>query len=194
MWPLDTYLHQWLDRRSKIQKKCFFGTPYFPPWNLSTFGHSKVVILPLLRTKRVFSHSDLREISKHIPNRLIASFQKGRTLVQTFNFTLSAFSFRTQLVVLDGASKDAQSPSFTLLLLLHCAMILRRGYHWKLFRAVHQVKKLASALARNSGEDEGNTWRETITRLSILLVKGNAALLSGRIPSSPSAFHEAGIV
>ena len=26
------------------------------------------------------------------------------------------------------------------------------------------------------------------------LVKGNAALLSGRIPSSPSAFHEGGIV
>ena len=61
-------------------------------------------------------------------------------------------------------------------------------------RAVHQVKKLSSALARNSGEDEGDTWRKTITRLSILLVKGNAALLSGRIPSSPSEFHEAGIV
>ena len=61
-------------------------------------------------------------------------------------------------------------------------------------RAVHQVKKLTSALARNSGEDEGDTWRKTITRLSILLVKGNAALLSGRVPSSPSAFHEAGIV
>ena len=61
-------------------------------------------------------------------------------------------------------------------------------------RAVHQVKKLASALARNSGEDEGDTWRRTITRLSILLVKGNAALLSGRIPASLSAFHETGIV
>ena len=61
-------------------------------------------------------------------------------------------------------------------------------------RAVQQVKKLTSALARNSGEDEGDTWRKAITRLSILLMKGNAALLSGRIPSSPSAFFEAGIV
>ena len=59
-------------------------------------------------------------------------------------------------------------------------------------RAVHQVKKLTSALARNSGEDEGYNWRKTITRLSILLVKWNAALLSGRIPTSPSAFHKAG--
>ena len=59
-------------------------------------------------------------------------------------------------------------------------------------RAVHQVKKLTSAPARNSGEDEGYNWRKTITRLSILLVKWNAALLSGRIPTSPSAFHKAG--
>ena len=56
-------------------------------------------------------------------------------------------------------------------------------------RAVGEVKKLASALARNLGEDEGETWRKTITCLSILLMKGNAALLSGRIP-----FFAAGIV
>ena len=61
-------------------------------------------------------------------------------------------------------------------------------------RAVGEVKKLASALARNLGEDEGETWRKTITRLSILLMKGNAALLSGRIPSSADPFYAAGIV
>ena len=47
---------------------------------------------------------------------------------------------------------------------------------------------------KNSGEDEGGTWQKTITCLSTLLMKESAALLSGRIPFSPSAFHEAGIV
>ena len=56
------------------------------------------------------------------------------------------------------------------------------------------MKKLATALARNLGEDEGETWRKTITRLSILLMKGNSALLSGRIPSSADPFFAAGIV
>ena len=59
--------------------------------------------------------------------------------------------------------------------------------------AVGEVRKIASALARSTGEDEGETWRKTIIRLSILLMKGNSALLSGRIPTSPSAFHESGI-
>ena len=27
LWPLDTHSHQWFDRRSKIQKKCFLGHP-----------------------------------------------------------------------------------------------------------------------------------------------------------------------
>ena len=60
-------------------------------------------------------------------------------------------------------------------------------------RSVGELKKLSTALARNLGEDEGETWRKTITRLSILLMKGNAALLSGRIPSSADAFFAAGI-
>ena len=55
--------------------------------------------------------------------------------------------------------------------------------------AVGEVRKIASALARSTGEDEGETWRKTI----IHLMKGNSALLSGQIPTSPSAFHESGI-
>ena len=59
--------------------------------------------------------------------------------------------------------------------------------------AVREMKKIASALARSSGEDEGETWRKMITRLSILLMKGNSALLAGRTPTSPCVFHETGI-
>ena len=59
--------------------------------------------------------------------------------------------------------------------------------------AVREMKKIASALARSSGDDEGETWRKMITRLSILLMKGNSALLAGRTPTSPCVFHETGI-
>ena len=33
LWPLDNHSHQWFDRRSEIQKRCFFGTPCCPPEN-----------------------------------------------------------------------------------------------------------------------------------------------------------------
>ena len=61
-------------------------------------------------------------------------------------------------------------------------------------RAIKELKKLASALARHSGEDEADTWRRLIVRISILLMKGNTALLSGRIPTSPDVTLEEGIV
>ena len=61
-------------------------------------------------------------------------------------------------------------------------------------RAIKELKKLTTALARHSGEDEGDTWKRLITRVSILLMKGNTALLSGRIPTSPDATLEEGII
>ena len=58
--------------------------------------------------------------------------------------------------------------------------------------AVREVKKLASALARHTGEDEGGTVRQCFTRLSLLLMKGNAAILSNRIPALPDMCLEEG--
>ena len=58
--------------------------------------------------------------------------------------------------------------------------------------AVREVKKLASALARHTGEEEGITIRQSFTRLSLLLMKGNAAILSNRIPALLYAFLEEG--
>ena len=53
--------------------------------------------------------------------------------------------------------------------------------------AVQQVKKLAGAKARHTGQEEEEALRHAFTRLSILLMKGNAAILSNRIPNfSPS--------
>ena len=50
---------------------------------------------------------------------------------------------------------------------------------------VGQVKKLGSALARQTGQDDSEAIRHLAQRLSILLVKGNSALLLNRLPSFP---------
>ena len=43
--------------------------------------------------------------------------------------------------------------------------------------AVQEVKKLAAAMARHTGEDEGEVVRRRFVCLSILIMKGNAAML-----------------
>ena len=58
--------------------------------------------------------------------------------------------------------------------------------------ATREVKKLASALARHTGEEEGETIRKLFVRLSILVMKGNSAILSNRIPSLQDTFTEIG--
>jgi len=60
--------------------------------------------------------------------------------------------------------------------------------------AIYEVKKLAADMARHTGEEEGEMVRRTFVRLSVLLMKGNAALLSNRVPSSPDLATEEGIV
>ena len=51
---------------------------------------------------------------------------------------------------------------------------------------VCEVKKIASSLSRHTGSSEGETIKHVIQRLSILLIKGNAALLLNRFPTFPS--------
>ena len=48
--------------------------------------------------------------------------------------------------------------------------------------AITEVKKLGSALARHTGEEEATTIKHLFQQLSIALVKGNAALLNNRNP------------
>lgn len=50
--------------------------------------------------------------------------------------------------------------------------------------AIVEVKKLGSALARHTGEEESTTIRHLFQQLSIALMKGNAALLNNRNPGS----------
>ena len=48
-----------------------------------------------------------------------------------------------------------------------------------------QLKKLAGALARHTGEDEGEATSHLFSRCSMLLQKGLAALLLNRVPNHP---------
>ena len=51
--------------------------------------------------------------------------------------------------------------------------------------ALLQIRKIGSAQARQLGKEEGEAIAHLFQRLSVLLVKGNAALLLNRIPSFP---------
>ena len=53
--------------------------------------------------------------------------------------------------------------------------------------AEEQVKKLGSALARHTGQVEGEAISHIWARLEILLQQGNAALLGNRVPDLPQA-------
>ena len=47
-----------------------------------------------------------------------------------------------------------------------------------------ELKKLGSALARHSGAEESTAISHLFQRLSILLVKGNSALVMNRVPDN----------
>ena len=51
--------------------------------------------------------------------------------------------------------------------------------------AVAQVKKLGSAKARLIGEEESLEITRLFQKLSIALMRGNAALLNNRVPAQP---------
>ena len=57
-----------------------------------------------------------------------------------------------------------------------------------------EVRKLASAMASRSGREEEEASRHSFNRLSILLMKSNAAILSNRIPSFPEAHTDGNLM
>ena len=52
-------------------------------------------------------------------------------------------------------------------------------------QTVQQVKKMGFALARHTGQEESVAIRHLAQRLSVLLAKGNAALILNRVPTFP---------
>ena len=59
--------------------------------------------------------------------------------------------------------------------------------------AEREVRKLAAALARHTGQDESEATSHLWGRLGILLQRGNAAILGNRVPALPGA-HIDGIL
>ena len=51
--------------------------------------------------------------------------------------------------------------------------------------AQREVKKLGSALARHTGQDEAEAVSHLWGRLGILLQRGNAAILGNQVPALP---------
>ena len=51
--------------------------------------------------------------------------------------------------------------------------------------AVQVIRKLGLALARSTGQEEGEVVKHLFGRLSILLMKGNTTLLLNRVPTHP---------
>ena len=51
--------------------------------------------------------------------------------------------------------------------------------------AQREVKKLGSALARHTGQDEAEAVSHLWGRLGILLQRGNAAILGNHVPALP---------
>ena len=49
---------------------------------------------------------------------------------------------------------------------------------------------MASAVARQTGQEEGEVVHHAFTRLSMLLQRGNAAILGNRIPSHAAALTD----
>ena len=52
--------------------------------------------------------------------------------------------------------------------------------------ALEQLRKLGSALARHTGQEESETISHLVTRASVLLQKGLSVLLHNRIPGQPT--------
>ena len=56
--------------------------------------------------------------------------------------------------------------------------------------AVAELKRLGSALARHTGEDEGQTISRFFQKLSVCLMRGNAALFNNRSPPDQSTDND----
>ena len=53
--------------------------------------------------------------------------------------------------------------------------------------AVDNFKKLAAALARNTGQEESECVPRLFSRMALLLQRGLAAMLANRVPNFPEA-------
>ena len=80
---------------------------------------------------------------------------------------------------MQGAAEDCRRQGIAFLPL---AVESLGGWHRG---AEQEVKKLAAALARHTGQDEEMAGTHSWGRLAVLLQRGNAAILGNRVPTHP---------
>ena len=80
-----------------------------------------------------------------------------------------------------GAEEDCRAQGIAFLPILAESL---GGWHNV---AEREVKKLGAALARHTGQEEGEAISHLWGRLGILLQRGNAAILANRVPDLPAA-------
>ena len=103
-----------------------------------------------------------------------ASFSIGHLLCFKFSQT-NALNFAHDRK-LRGAEEECRQQGIAFLLLVAESL---GGWHQC---AEREVKKLGSALARHTGQLEGEAIAHLWGRLGILLQRGNAAILGNRVP------------
>ena len=111
---------------------------------------------------------------------------QGATLVQAATTPGYALSFTFDRKA-RGAAEDCMRQGIAFLPL---AVESFGGWH---SAAVGEVKKLGAALARQTGQEEGEAVGHLWGRLGILLQRGNAAILGNRVPARPAP-HIDGVV
>ena len=80
-----------------------------------------------------------------------------------------------------GAQEDCQRQGIA------CIPMVAESFGGWHTAAEREVKKLGAALARHTGQEEGQATGHLWGRLGILLQRGNAALLANRVPGPPDA-------
>ena len=111
---------------------------------------------------------------------------QGATLVQAATTPGYALTFAFDRKA-RGAAEECRRQGIAFLPL---AVESFGGWH---SAAVGEVKKLGAALALQTGREEGEVVGHLWGRLSILLQRGNAAILGNRVPTHPAP-HIDGVV
>ena len=79
------------------------------------------------------------------------------------------------------------APQLQIFVFLLLALETLGGFHQV---AIDQVKKIGAALARHQGSDEQVATKQLFQRVSLTLMRGNAALILGRRPDEDLARAE----
>ena len=106
-------------------------------------------------------------------DRVLPKFIGSGRVSGTRQSLVKAFNRKVQ-----GVAEACQEQG---LVFLPVALETLGGFHKV---AVEQVKKIGAAVARHQGSDERVATRQLFQRLSLTLMRGNAALILGRRPDS----------